>query len=98
MLFGDWLCCWYENHCKPKLCASTQNNYENVIHNHVLPEIGKISLPELTSLNLQKFYKTLLESGRVDRIEAFCGERRRWCCAMRDTTKGEVSWLKRPPL
>ena len=34
MLFGDWLCCWYETHSKPTLRASTQNNYENVIHNH----------------------------------------------------------------
>lgn len=41
MLFGDWLCYWYETHSKPTLRASTQNNYENVIYNHVLPEIGK---------------------------------------------------------
>ena len=40
MLFGDWLCYWYETHSKPTLRASTQNNYENVIYNHVLPEIG----------------------------------------------------------
>ncbi len=33
MLFGDWLCYWYENHSKPKIRASTQNNYERRIHN-----------------------------------------------------------------
>ena len=33
MLFGDWLCYWYETHSKPTLRASTRNNYENVIHN-----------------------------------------------------------------
>ena len=52
MLFGDWLCYWYENHSKPTLRASTQNNYENVIHNHVLPEIGKISLHKLSQNDL----------------------------------------------
>ena len=26
MLFGDWLCYWYENHSKPTLRASTQDN------------------------------------------------------------------------
>lgn len=36
MLFGDWLCYWYETHSKPTLRASTQNNYENVIHNQLL--------------------------------------------------------------
>ena len=34
-LFGDWLCYWYENHSKPTLRASTQNNYENVIKEHI---------------------------------------------------------------
>lgn len=52
MLFGDWLCYWYETHSKPTLRASTQNNYENVIHNHVLPEIGKISLNKLSQNDL----------------------------------------------
>ena len=64
MLFGDWLCYWYENHSKPMLRVSTQNNYENVIHNHVLPEIGKIPLNKLTQNNLQQFYGRLKRTGR----------------------------------
>ena len=56
MQFGDWLCHWYETHSKPTLRASTQNNYENVIHNHVLPEIGKIPLNKLSQNDLQQFY------------------------------------------
>ena len=59
MLFGDWLCYWYETHSKPTLRASTQNNYENVIHNHVLPEIGKIPLNKLSQNDLQQFYGRL---------------------------------------
>lgn len=34
------------------------------------PETGSIPLAELTSLDLRRFYKHLLEGGRVDRIEA----------------------------
>ena len=64
MLFGDWLCYWYETHSKPTLRASTQNNYENVIYNHVLPEIGKIPLNKLSQNDLQQFY------GRLKRMAA----------------------------
>ena len=68
MLFGDWLCCWYETHSKPTLRASTQNNYENVIHNHVLPEIGKIPLNKLSQNDLQQFYGRLKKNGRKKRL------------------------------
>ncbi|WP_417054416.1 hypothetical protein [Dysosmobacter sp.] len=34
------------------------------------PQIGSIPLADLTSLDLQRFYKHLLDGGRVDRIEA----------------------------
>ena len=38
--------------------------------NHIKPQIGSIPLADLTSLDLQRFYKHLLDGGRVDRIEA----------------------------
>ena len=44
--------------------------YRGYIDNHIKPNIGKIPLSELTSLELQKFYKKLLSSGRVERIES----------------------------
>ena len=71
MLFGDWLCCWYETHSKPTLRASTQNNYENVIHNHVLPEIGKIPLNKLSQNDLQQFYGRLKKNGRKRLTEQY---------------------------
>ena len=40
------------------------------IGNHIKPNIGKIPLEKLTSLELQRLYKKLLEKGRVDRIES----------------------------
>ena len=71
MQFGDWLCHWYENHSKPTLRASTQNNYENVIYNHVLPEIGKISLNKLSQNDLQQFYGRLKKNGRKRLTEQY---------------------------
>ena len=71
MLFGDWMCYWYETHSKPTLRASTQNNYENVIHNHVLPEIGKIPLNKLSQNDLQQFYGRLKKNGRKRLTEQY---------------------------
>ena len=71
MQFGDWLCHWYETHSKPTLRTSTQNNYENVIYNHVLPEIGKISLNKLSQNDLQQFYGRLKKNGRKRLTEQY---------------------------
>ena len=71
MLFGDWLCYWFETHSKPTLRASTQNNYENVIYNHVLPEIGKIPLNKLSQNDLQQFYGRLKKNGRKRLTEQY---------------------------
>ena len=71
MLFGDWLCYWYETYSKPTLRASTRNNYENVIHNHVLPEIGKIPLNKLSQNDLQQFYGRLKKNGRKRLTEQY---------------------------
>ena len=65
MLFGDWLEYWYENHSKPKLRPTTQANYESRIHQHIVPEIGKIPLNKLTQNDLQQFYARLKKTGRL---------------------------------
>ena len=71
MLFGDWLCYWYENHCKPKLRTTTQAGYENCIRNHILPELGKLPLNKLTQNDLQQFYGRLKKSGRQRLTELY---------------------------
>ena len=67
---GSWLEVWMENYAKIKLRPSTFKTLQGFLKNHIKPQIGSIPLAELTSLDLQKFYKHLLEGGRVDRIEA----------------------------
>ena len=59
-----------ENYAKVKLRPSTFKTSQGFLKNHIKPQIGNIPLAELTSLDLQRFYKHLLDGGRVDRVEA----------------------------
>ncbi len=59
-----------ENYAKIKLRPSTFKTSQGFLKNHIKPQIGSIPLADLTSLDLQRFYKHLLDGGRVDRIEA----------------------------
>ena len=59
-----------ENYAKVKLRPSTFKTSQGFLKNHIKPQIGSIPLADLTSLDLQRFYKHLLDGGRVDRIEA----------------------------
>ncbi|MBS5549913.1 MAG: tyrosine-type recombinase/integrase family protein, partial [Oscillospiraceae bacterium] len=61
---------WFENYAKVKVRPSSHQTYRGYIDNHIKPNIGKIPLGKLSSLDLQRFYKKLLSSGRVDRIES----------------------------
>ena len=67
---GSWLEVWMENYAKIKLRPSTFKTSQGFLKNHIKPQIGRVPLAELTSLDLQRFYKHLLDGGRVDRIEA----------------------------
>ena len=67
---GTWLEVWMENYAKIKLRPSTFKTSQGFLKNHIKPQIGSIPLVDLTSLDLQRFYKHLLDGGRVDRIEA----------------------------
>ena len=67
---GSWLEAWMENYARVKLRPSTFKTSQGFLKNHIKPQIGNIPLAELTSLDLQRFYKHLLDGGRVDRIEA----------------------------
>ena len=67
---GQWMEVWFEHYAKIKVRPSSHQTYRGYIDNHIKPNIGKISLSKLTSLELQKFYKKLLSSGRMERIES----------------------------
>ena len=67
---GKWMDEWFENYAKVKVRPSSHQTYRGYIDNHIKPNIGKIPLEKLTSLELQKLYKKLLTRGRVDRLES----------------------------
>ena len=67
---GAWMDEWFENYARIKVRPSSHQTYRGYIDNHIKPNIGKIPLEKLTSLELQKLYKKLLTSGRIDRVES----------------------------
>ena len=67
---GTWMDEWFENVAKIKVRSSSHQTYRGYIDNHIKPNIGNIPLEKLTTMDLQKLYRTLLTKGRVERIEA----------------------------
>ena len=67
---GQWMDVWFEHYAKVKVRPSSHQTYRGYIENHIKPNIGTIPLEKLTTLDLQKLYKELLTSGRIDRIES----------------------------
>ena len=71
MAFGDWLDFWYQQYAKQTLRPTTQSGYENMIYNHIIPDIGKIPLNKLMQNDLQQFYTRLKSCGRKVRTELY---------------------------
>ncbi len=71
MPFREWLDFWYENHCKPKVRLTTQQRYEELMSQHIIPGLGNIPLNELTQPVLQQFYAKLKESGRKKNVARY---------------------------
>lgn len=74
MRFDDWLEYWYLNYSKPKLRTTTQQTYENCMHNHIIPVLGKTPLAKLTQSDIQEFLNETKRNGRVDRREIYGAE------------------------
>ena len=64
---ATWLRSWYELYAQPNVRMATADRYKLMIETYTIPRIGKIKLKKLTSRDLQKLYKDLMERGRGDR-------------------------------
>ena len=62
---ATWLKMWYELYAKPNVRTATANRYQLIIDTYTVPRIGNIKLKKMTTRHLQKLYKELLESGRI---------------------------------
>ena len=67
---GQWMEVWFENVAQVKVRPSSHATYRGYLDNHIRPNIGDIALHKLTTLDLQGFYKKMLDGGRVERIES----------------------------
>ena len=67
---GEWMDIWFEHYALLKVRYSSHQTYQGYIKNHIKPYIGDIPVEKLTSLELQRLYKHLLEEGRVNRLES----------------------------
>ncbi len=64
---ASWLRNWYELYAKPNVRPATADRYQLIIETYTIPRIGKIKLTKLTSRDLQKLHKDLMEHGRVQK-------------------------------
>ena len=69
MSFGEWMDLWYQNYCKHNLRETTQSGYENRIYNHIIPNLGRIQLDQLTQSDLQEYYMRLKTEGRLRLVD-----------------------------
>lgn len=89
---AQWMNEWFENVCKIKVRPASHQTYRGYIDRHIAPNIDKIPLEKLSTMDLQKLYRRLLTGGHVARIggkiievplktktpTARCRFRRRW--------------------
>lgn len=71
MPFGEWIDFWYRTYCKHTIRVTTQQEYENRIYKHIIPEIGKIPLNKLTQSDIQQFYARTKSGGRKIHTEIY---------------------------
>ena len=62
---AEWLRLWFELYAKPNIRPSTAGYYRRALEEYTIPRIGHIKLNKLTSREIQKLYKDLLETGRL---------------------------------
>lgn len=65
MTIGEWLDRWINNYMYLTIRESTLDGYKALIKNQIKPYIGDKPLSSLTTQDIQKFYNTVKEKGRV---------------------------------
>ncbi len=61
---------WFENVCTIKVRPSSHQTYRGYIDHHITPYIGKTPIEKLSTMDLQKLCRKLMDKGRVERIES----------------------------
>ena len=70
MTVGEWMDVWLENFGKASMRDTTYETYTGNVRLHVKPYIGEMKLNKIKTSDLQKYFNTLLENGRIQRKES----------------------------
>lgn len=62
-----YMASWLETFARPRLKESAYDQYERVVRNHIVPELGATKLSRLSALEVQALYAKKLASGLAPR-------------------------------
>ena len=62
---GEWLDRWYQLIEKPGLRPTTQAYHENMIYNHLTPELARVPLKTAAPSDFQRFFTYMKHHGRL---------------------------------
>lgn len=65
MTLGEWLDRWINDYMSLTVRKSTFDGYKGLIRNQIKPYLGSKPLSALTTQDIQKFYNTVKEKGRI---------------------------------
>ncbi len=65
MKYQEWLAHWLNNYVQPTLKYRTYKRYEEIVNLHLIPNLGRFELNELTPFTLQSFVTKLLSRGNL---------------------------------
>jgi integrase len=66
MTVGGYLERWLGTYAAPNVAPKTLERYAEIIHAHLIPAFGHVSLQGLQPLHIQEYYSEALRSGRRD--------------------------------
>lgn len=69
MKYKEWLNLWLENYVKPAAKPKTYTRYNEIVHRHLIDELGETEVKKITPLILQKYVTELLSSGNKKTAE-----------------------------
>lgn len=68
MKYKEWLNTWLSNCVKPMVKPRTYEKYADLVHRHLLPNLGEYDIKELSPLTLQVFTAKLIERYAINTV------------------------------
>lgn len=52
----DFMVFWLEKEMRPRITSGSYETYSNIVHNHIIPAIGKMKMTEIKRSHVQNLY------------------------------------------